>query len=265
MAFIAFTPIPPAPVRDNFTFDFSVSTAGTAAIIATAWNCTISEESLVQDDTPGARIIGTPTFDSSTTSALCGDMIDGCVYTLQAIVTLDDGRVLTQVGDLLCSLEPPVTLLADPGWAQFDYQAWVARFPAFAGLDPDMAIRFWNQATLFHRNDGLGPVKDLGVQTMLLGLLTAHIAQLYGAAGAGVGGVGGTAGAPGSMVGRIASKSVGSVSLSSEGFPGISGPASTLLTTQYGVDYYYATQPYRQMRYVPIQRWPWHGRAPIWR
>jgi hypothetical protein len=52
------------------------------------------------------------------------------------------------------------------------------------------------------------------------------------------------------MVGRINSKSVNGVSVSSEGF-GVQGTQAWFLTTRYGASYWRATAAFRTMRYVP--------------
>jgi len=58
---------------------------------------------------------------------------------------------------------------------QFNYAAWAARYPDFAAVDPTLVSLYFNEATLYARNDGGGPVCDSGVQSTLLNMLTAHI------------------------------------------------------------------------------------------
>lgn len=97
------------------------------------------------------------------------------------------------------------------------------------------------QATIYHRNDGTGPVCDPVVQLALLDMVVAHLAYMqYGLPGQ----------PPSPIVGRISSASQGSVSVSTE-FPGQPASAAWWDQTRYGANYWAATLPYRTMRYVP--------------
>ncbi len=124
--------------------------------------------------------------------------------------------------------------------------AWVLRYPEFAAVAQDTATGYWNEATLYHANDGSGPVKTEAAQRTLLNMVTAHIAARYSQSqGSPV------PGAPqdaSSIVGRISSASEGSVSVQTENqYP--PGSAQWWQTTKYGSDYWNATKPYRTMRY----------------
>lgn len=239
---------------DNFTFDFT-DVVGAAAITAAQWSCTVSLDSSAADPNPASRLIGAPTFDTFTTTQRFGNAVAGAVYQLEATVTLSDGRVLADQAEVACQSVPlPVDLPTVGGWAQFDYDTWLALYPEFHGISSLQAQGYWNQATLFHKNDGTGPVTDLGQQTTLLYLLTAHLAALHGH----------HHGGPGlNRVGRITSSSVGGVSLSRT-FDVPPGSAQWYAQTSYGVAYWTATSAYRTMHYFPatwnhrriFNRWP---------
>lgn len=133
----------------------------------------------------------------------------------------------------------------------FNYTQWIARYPEFnqAGIlvvSDQQAQAYFNEATIYHRNDGTGPVTQASVQLALLNMLTAHIAARY-AATTPVSG----AGQPASpLVGRIGSATEGSVNVSIDlNVP--AGTAQWYAQTKYGLDYWTATAPYRTMRYAP--------------
>ena len=60
----------------------------------------------------------------------------------------------------------------------FDYGAWSTRYPEFGMVAPSLAAEYFAEAALYHANDGTGPVNDPARQSLLLNMLTAHIAQL---------------------------------------------------------------------------------------
>jgi len=124
----------------------------------------------------------------------------------------------------------------------FNYAGWIARYPEFAdSVDETTADLYFAEATIYHRNDGDGPVTDATAQLAYLNMMTAHIAARYAAQN----------GIPASpLVGRISNVSEGSVSVGTEGFTGIPGSQQWLVQTKYGADYWFATTPYRTMRYV---------------
>ena len=136
--------------------------------------------------------------------------------------------------------------------ATFSYQEFIAVYPTFSCLSALQAQAYFDQATMYHRNDGFGPVATEAIQKMLLYMLTAHIATLLS------GGSNGGA-AP---VGRLSSASEGSVSAEFDLGADVKMNQAWFVQTQYGLSYWQATAAYRQMRYVPpIQRNfnPWPG------
>lgn len=130
--------------------------------------------------------------------------------------------------------------------AVFNYDQWIARYPEFAAIPADQAALFFAEATVYHRNDGFGPVADVATQTVLLYMLTAHVAALYRLPN----GAPSPANAP---VGKVNSASEGSVSASFDSMSsGTGGPGEAwFLQTKYGSSYWFATAPYRTMRYRP--------------
>jgi hypothetical protein len=124
----------------------------------------------------------------------------------------------------------------------FDFQAWVARYPELADVPPAIAEGYFTEATIYHANDGSGPVADDAQQRALLGMIVAHLAKLAELRGL----------APW-LVGRISSASEGSVSVSSD-LTQLAGTAQWFGLTTYGLNYWFATAPYRTARYRPGPR-----------
>lgn len=248
-----FDPILPAPARDYFTFDFTneilnvpAAASNTQPFIQSAvWFIAMEPSSPPDIDMmPGDRLIGNALYDSYRTTHLVGDMVDGAVYVLTAQVTLTDGRILIKSAELACLTRgEPIAPPLDAGVVPFDYDRFISAFPQFAGADTDAIERLWISAGMLFRNDATSPEQDLPTRAYLLGLLTAHMATLFAGPGAKYGGS--------TMVGRINSKSVNGVSVSAEGFPGVSGTQSWYLMTQYGALFWKMTAAYRTMHYFP--------------
>jgi len=130
---------------------------------------------------------------------------------------------------------------------QFSYDAWVARYPEFANVTQPTAQQYFAEASVYHRNDGGGPVNDPTVQSVLLNMMTAHIAARYSAPA-------GSAQPSGGLVGRLTGATEGSVSASTQNdYP--PGTVQWFQQTKYGSDYWLATAPYRTMRYLPRPRY----------
>jgi hypothetical protein len=133
----------------------------------------------------------------------------------------------------------------------FDYAAWQARYPEFSSIDQGAATAYFNEAQLYHRNDGGGPVSNASIQSTLLNMLTAHICKLNAL----------LADQPSpQIVGRISNAAEGSVSVQLENeYP--PGTPQWFQQTKYGAAYWAATAQYRTMRYLPGPRrvfdpWP---------
>ena len=123
----------------------------------------------------------------------------------------------------------------------FDPVAFAARYPEFSTLDPTLLGLYATEAGLYLANDGSGPVPDVPTQQMLTNMLVAHIAKLN----ATVNGV-----VPSGLVGRIASATEGSVSVSTDNGPA-SGSSAWFQQTTYGSAFWSATARYRSARYMP--------------
>ena len=134
----------------------------------------------------------------------------------------------------------------------FNYQSWIARYPEFGYLDETLVLAYFNEATVYHRNDGGGPVNNAGAQLTYLNMLTAHIAALNAAD---------QNGNPAStLVGRINSAGEGSVNVGTD-YPMTNPGAAWFNQTRYGAAYWAATRPYRTARYLRgwnrnFQPWP---------
>lgn len=132
----------------------------------------------------------------------------------------------------------------------FTYSDWVARFPEFATVPEATAQQYFNEAGVLWNNMGYSPATHITTQTILMNMLTAHIAALYWKVPS-QGGPG--AQDPNSPVGRISSASEGSVSVSTDlGLtPSSSAFTAWLQQTKYGLEFLALTTQYRAMRYVP--------------
>ena len=114
----------------------------------------------------------------------------------------------------------------------FNYSAWSARYPEFSTVTEQTAQLYFNEACLYCDNTGTGPVKDEAVLSVLLNMLTAHIAYLS---------------TPGrDSVGRVSSASEGSVSASFD--LQVPGSAAWFAQSKYGLAFWQATAQYRTAR-----------------
>lgn len=136
--------------------------------------------------------------------------------------------------------------------ATFNYDNWIARYPQFgpSGATPvsePIADEYFAEAGLYLDNTGCSVVQTDAQQSLLMNMLTAHIAILNTPA---VDSEGQSTGAPSGIVGRISSASEGSVSVSSENnYP--PGTVQWYQQTQPGSAYWVATAQYRTMKYAP--------------
>lgn len=137
--------------------------------------------------------------------------------------------------------------------ASFVYGDWSALYPEFSGtVNPPQAAALFSMAGLYNNNSGSGPVNDLSVQTNLMYLVTAHLAQLrYGSSNQPASG----------LVGHIDSAGEGSVNVS------VSYDAKKSqqfwIQTQYGAMYWEAIKRFRLAKPfmpLPYNPNPWFGR-----
>ena len=140
------------------------------------------------------------------------------------------------------------------GHRPFDYTGLGGPVPEQAPIvGIGQATGYFEEATLYQANDGSGPICDAVQQASLLNMVTAHIAKLYQPTPPAIAG---QQVAPG-PVGRVASASEGSVSVSLE----MSGSEASAWWNQtpYGASWWKATAQYRTMRYRP--GYPYNPRA----
>ena len=122
----------------------------------------------------------------------------------------------------------------------FEVAGFRARYPEFSSVSDVLVSASFDEATMYLDNSETSIVPVIPRAT-LLNMLTAHVAALNF-------GVGGQA--PNALVGRIASASEGSVSVSADMGP-TTGSNAWFLQTKYGAAFWQASARYRTMRYVP--------------
>lgn len=134
-----------------------------------------------------------------------------------------------------------------------NYTLWAARYPELSSsVSTQLYAAYWGEATIFHSNNGNGPVADINQQLALLNMVVSHIATRYA-------NINGVAPSPTQPPGRISSATEGSVSASFD-FTVPPGSAQWWNQTKYGSDYWLAMAPYRTMHYRPAygrRRLPW--------
>lgn len=124
----------------------------------------------------------------------------------------------------------------------FSFSQFAQRYPEFASVQSTVAQLWFNEAQLYQRNDGGGPVNDATVQSTLLNMLTAHIGALSGALN--------PTGQPDPrVVGRVSQAGQGSVSASVEyNTTAQPGTQAWAIQTIYGSAWWQAILPYRTAR-----------------
>lgn len=129
------------------------------------------------------------------------------------------------------------------GAVTFNPTVWKARYTVFSAVTNQVAQLYFDEACLYCANV-LCPVSTVAELTLLLNMLTAHVAWLAGA-GTGNGGSGGVV-----PVGRLSTATEGSVSVAFENlYP--PGTPQWYQQTQFGAAYWAATAKYRTFRYRP--------------
>ena len=216
---------------DNFVFDFTKEIGDVGEIFDAVWSCVVSPGSILDDPTPSDRLLGVPVNSATQTTQQVGMMLDGVTYTLSAIVTLTDQRILSASGEVECTLVPPVTT------PELTVARFRKDFPAFSDASdyPNDSIQFYIDLVL---NDNLFPYTRWGPQQLYAQeLYVAHEVSLErsmgnvpaGAAGAGLG----------ASVMMATSKSVGGVSVGYDTGLGNDPGMGYLTYTIYGRRLYY--------------------------
>lgn len=130
--------------------------------------------------------------------------------------------------------------------AVFSPTLFAQTYPELSYINPTQAQGYFNQAVLFHANDGSGPVEDAGQQLTLLNMVTAHLCFLFAPK---------RDGEPmqADTVGRISDANQGTVSASLENeYP--PGTPQWWQQSRYGSAYWAATVAYRTFRYRARKR-----------
>ena len=123
--------------------------------------------------------------------------------------------------------------------ASFNPAYWSQRYPEFAGIAETTAPIYFVEAGLYLDNTGgCNPIPDANTQSLLMHMLTAHIAELYDAS---------SARGSQALVGRINNASEGTVKVQST--MDDSDRDAWLSQTKYGISFLRATRQYRRFRY----------------
>jgi hypothetical protein len=122
--------------------------------------------------------------------------------------------------------------------ASFDPVYWPARYPEFAGITTTTAPAYFAEAGLYLNNTGTSPVQDAPTQSLLMHMLTAHIAELYDAS---------SQRGSQALVGRIGDASEGTVKVTAS--MDDSDRDAWLNQTKYGASFLRATRKYRRFSY----------------
>jgi hypothetical protein len=130
------------------------------------------------------------------------------------------------------------------GVVEFVPADFKALYPQFVSVADGTLTLYFQLATLILRNSCGSVVQDATQRERLLNLLVAHIAALQPVAPAGGPGSGGA------LVGRIASATEGSVSVTAEYAAEVSASMAWFIQTQYGALFWQLTATYRSFRYV---------------
>ena len=134
----------------------------------------------------------------------------------------------------------------------FSYSAWIARYPEFSAIEQATAQEYFNEATIYWNNDGTGPVTNPVVQSMLLNMLTGHIAALYSQSQNDP--EPGTAKDANTPVGRMSNATQGSITAAFALTP--TNAQEYYAQTKYGMSFWGATAQYRRARYIRGQLQP---------
>lgn len=122
----------------------------------------------------------------------------------------------------------------------FNPALFKARYPEFATVNDIVLQGCFDEAGMYLSNSDSSPVQNIDRRTILLNMLTAHIAWIGGKRN------------PGNNplpVGRVSSATEGSVSAGLE--YGAPGSAAWFSQTQYGSSFWQATTALRGFRYRP--------------
>lgn len=128
----------------------------------------------------------------------------------------------------------------------FDPATFKVRYSEFSTVADSLLGLYFGEATMYLDNTDCSRVSDIPQRTVLLNMLTAHVAAMNGSGVSGKGASG--------LVGRVNSANEGSVSVSADYVTATNGTMAWYLQTPYGAAYWAATGRYRTMQYIPYQR-----------
>jgi len=120
----------------------------------------------------------------------------------------------------------------------FDVTVFKTRYPEFAAVNAGLLGACFDEATLYLSNGDGSRVQNVTKRTLMLNMLTAHIAFIGGAL---------SPDGQAKPVGRLSSGSEGSVSASFEG--PTPGSSSWFMQSQYGAAFWQASAMYRGFQY----------------
>ena len=123
----------------------------------------------------------------------------------------------------------------------FNPTAFKVRYPEFATVSDVVLQNCFDESTLYLSNSDTSPVQDIPRRTVLLNMLTAHVAYINGK-------ISGNGAQP-LPVGRTSSATEGTVSATLEYAQ--PGSQSWFVQTQYGAAFWQATLNLRRFRYRP--------------
>lgn len=122
----------------------------------------------------------------------------------------------------------------------FDPAAFKDRYIEFNCVSDSALLACFNEAGLYLSNADNSPVQNIARRTLLLNMLTAHIAYIGGLT---------SADKQARPVGRVNSATEGTVSIGLE--YGVPGTAAWFQQSQYGAAFWQATIALRSFRYIP--------------
>ncbi len=127
--------------------------------------------------------------------------------------------------------------------AVFSSSIFLGRYPEFTAAynaNPSIFVSMFAEAGLYLNNTDCSIVQDVNLRTVLLNMLTAHIAFLSGLL---------TADGQPRPVGRVSAANEGAVGASFDYTPATPGSGPWFAQTQYGSAFWQATTSYRGMKY----------------
>lgn len=124
----------------------------------------------------------------------------------------------------------------------FNFVDWAGMYPELGSVTAGQAQGYFNQATLYCDNTPTSPVQDPYTLTIMLYLLTAHIAKLFAML---------NGQAPSGLVGQINTAAEGSVSVGTVYVTPTGDMQAWTAQTQYGASFWAMTARFRVGFYRP--------------